>query len=175
MTSVASSSAVDRDAFRQLMASLPAGVAVVTTIDRDGTAYGLTTTAISSVSLDPPLLLACIDRTSRTLPVLRQQGRFAVNFLGADHATVAQRFASKADDKFTALAWTPGNDGMPILDSHSVAWAECRTRQEIEAGDHLVLIAEVTTATSPHDTAVPLLYAQRRFGHWSTLPEAATP
>jgi flavin reductase (DIM6/NTAB) family NADH-FMN oxidoreductase RutF len=169
MTTAATAPAVDRDTFQRLMASFPAGVAVVTTLDRQGKAYGLTTTAVSSVSVAPPLLLVCIDRDSRTLPAIRERGRFAVNFLAADHPAVAQRFASKADDKFAALAWTAGADGMPILHDHSVAWAECRTRQEIEAGDHLVLIAEVTNASITEDAAATLVYARRRFGRWSAL------
>jgi flavin reductase (DIM6/NTAB) family NADH-FMN oxidoreductase RutF len=175
MTTSANPGTVDRDTFQRLMARFPAGVAVVTALDAEGQPHGLTTTAISSVSLDPPLLLVCIDRKSRTLPAILEAGRFAVNLLSAGQARVAHHFASKTDDKFAALNWTKSQGGTPILEEYSAAWAECRTHQEIEAGDHLVLIAEVTHAYTPHDADNTLIYAQRRFGQWSTLDTLSMP
>jgi flavin reductase (DIM6/NTAB) family NADH-FMN oxidoreductase RutF len=154
------------------MACFPAGVAVVTTLDADGTPRGLTTTAVTSVSLHPPLLLACVGRGSRTLPALRRARAFAVNVLDAGHAHVALRFGSKAEDKFAELAWTPGPDGQPILHDHCIAWTECRTRSEVEAGDHMILIGEVVYGAADGDRD-SLVYFRRDFGrfepHTSTI------
>jgi flavin-dependent trigonelline monooxygenase, reductase component len=166
---IGTAKAIDPETFRQVMASFPAGVAVVTTVDEDGRPYGLTTTAVTSVSADPPLLLVCVDRSSRTLPFLRRTGRFAVNILESRHAAVAHRFASKDDEKFVGLAWMQTRDGSPVLHEHSSAWAETRIRQEIEAGDHVILIGEVTAGDVALDDGNSLVYFRRRFGNWTTL------
>ena len=165
---------LDGQTFAQVMACWPAGVAVVTTIDADGTPRGLTTTAVTSVSLDPPLLLVCVDRTSRTLPALRYARAFAVNVLEAGHAQLARHFASKAEEKFTELAWTPGCDGVPILHDHCIAWAECRTRREIEAGDHLIMVAEVVHGGAEQERA-SLIYFRRDFGSFAALAPDGLP
>jgi flavin reductase (DIM6/NTAB) family NADH-FMN oxidoreductase RutF len=156
---------VDDAVFVQLMAAFAGGVAVVTTIDEHGDPLGLTTTAVTSVSRDPPLLLVCVDRASRTLPALRHAGRFAVNFIAEPHAGVAITFASKAEDKFAELAWRASGNGMPVLDGYSHAWADCRVDQEIDAGDHVVLIAAVTHGGLVEEHGQrPLTYFRRTFG-----------
>lgn len=170
MTAAALDHSLDDEAFRRVMAALAAGVAVVTTVDADGVLRGLTTTAVTSVSLDPPLLLVCIGRESRTLPGLRSSRRFAVNFIDAACAPVAHHFASKAEDKFVGIAWRSGVNGCPLLDEHSVAWAECRTEREVEAGDHVVLIARIERGGSADDERLPLTYHRRSYGAWSALP-----
>jgi flavin reductase (DIM6/NTAB) family NADH-FMN oxidoreductase RutF len=161
--------AITAETFRHVMASFPAGVAVVTTVDDDGRPYGLTTTAVTSVSADPPLVLVCIDRSSRTLPVLLRSGRFAVNILRDGHAGVAHRFASKDDEKFTGLAWIPARGGSPILHESSGAWAETHIQQEIEAGDHVILIGEVTAGDVSLADTGSLVYFRRRFGSWTSV------
>ena len=100
---------VHRTTFFQIMSAFPTGVAIVTTLEPDGTPRGLTTNAVTSVSADPPILLVCVDRDSRTLPALRQSRRFVVNFMRDDHAEICELFASKAEDKFASVAWTPGS------------------------------------------------------------------
>ena len=92
--------AVDRSTFFQIMSAFPTGVAIVTTVEEDGTPRGLTTNAVTSVSADPPILLVCVDKDSRTLPALRASRRFVVNFMRDDHAEICALFASKADNKF---------------------------------------------------------------------------
>jgi flavin reductase (DIM6/NTAB) family NADH-FMN oxidoreductase RutF len=170
MTTATLDHALGDEAFRQVMAALAAGVAVVTTVDADGVPRGLTTTAVTSVSLDPPLLLVCVGRESRTLPALRYSRRFAVNFIDSACAPVAHHFASKVEDKFAGLTWRPGANGCPLLDEHSVAWAECRTEHEVEAGDHVVVIARIDRGGSTGDERVPLTYLRRSYGAWSALP-----
>ena len=164
---------VDHDLFVAIMASYPAGVAIVTTLDMDGTPRGLTTTAVSSVSAEPPLLLVCVDLTSRTLPALRDGGRFVVNFLREGRSELARLFASKADDKFEQVEWRPSASGMPVLVADALAWAECATVNEIEPGDHVILLGQVEDGTGAVDEDAPLMYYRRSWGVWKPAPRQA--
>jgi flavin reductase (DIM6/NTAB) family NADH-FMN oxidoreductase RutF len=161
---------VDRDTFVEIMASYPAGVAIVTTLDADGTPRGLTTTAVSSVSAEPPLLLVCVDLTSRTLPALRAGGRFVVNFLREGRSELARLFASKQDDKFEQVRWETSASGMPVLVDDALAWAECVTVQELEPGDHVILLGQVEEGGGAADEDAPLMYYRRSWGVWRPAP-----
>jgi flavin reductase (DIM6/NTAB) family NADH-FMN oxidoreductase RutF len=161
---------VDRDTFVEIMASYPAGVAIVTTLDTDGTPRGLTTTAVSSVSAEPPLLLVCVDLTSRTLPALRKGGRFVVNFLREGRSELARLFASKRDDKFEQVRWEATASGMPFLSDDALAWAECVTVQELEPGDHVILLGQVEEGAGAADEDAPLMYYRRSWGVWKPAP-----
>jgi flavin reductase (DIM6/NTAB) family NADH-FMN oxidoreductase RutF len=168
--------AIDDALFVQVMSAFAAGVAVVTTVDEDGVPRGLTTTAVTSVSRQPPLLLVCVDNGSRTLPAIRHSAAFVVNFIAAAHAELALQFASKAEDKFGAIDWRAGTNGAPVLHEHAHAWADCRVEQEIEAGDHVVFIAEVTHAGVADDEAehLPLTYYRRSFGRFVAHADASS-
>ncbi len=161
---------VDRDTFGEIMASYPAGVAIVTTLEADGTPRGLTTTAVSSVSAEPPLLLVCVDLMSRTLPALRA-GRFAVNFLREGRSELARLFATKRDDKFKGVAWHRSANGMPVLDEDALAWADCVTVHEFAAGDHFVLLGRIEAGeSSAVGEDAPLMYYRRSWGVWRPAP-----
>jgi flavin reductase (DIM6/NTAB) family NADH-FMN oxidoreductase RutF/predicted thioesterase len=151
------SGGIGRDEFFAIMSGFATGVAVVTTLDLLGRPRGLTAQSVASVSAEPPLLLVCIDRTSRTLPALRARGQFVVNFLRADHDALCALFASKADDKFANVVWREAGNAMPVLHEGSLAYAECRTEREIEAGDHVVLIGLVVGGKPPSGGDVPLV------------------
>ncbi len=174
MTQLATS--IDDALFVQVMSAFAAGVAVVTTTDENGLPRGLTTTAVTSVSRQPPLLLVCVDTGSRKLPAIRHTAGFVVNFIADAHADVALQFASKAEDKFGAIDWHEGANGAPVLHAHSHAWADCRVEQEIEAGDHVVFIAEVTHAGVADEEAghLPLTYYRRSFGRFVAHAEASS-
>lgn len=161
---------VDRDTFVEIMASYPAGVAIVTTVDAAGAPRGLTTTAVSSVSAEPPLLLVCVDLSSRTLPALRAGGRFVVNFLREGRGELARLFASKRDDKFDHVRWERTRSGMPALPDDALAWAECVTVQELEPGDHVVLLGQVEDGAGAADEDAPLMYYRRSWGVWRPAP-----
>jgi flavin reductase (DIM6/NTAB) family NADH-FMN oxidoreductase RutF len=162
---------IERQEFFAIMSAFPTGVAIVTTLDEDGEPKGLTTNAICSVSADPPMLLVCVDRTSRTLAALRHARRFVVNFMSDGCADLCALFASKADDKFAAVAWEPGLGGVPCLVEQALAIAECRTEQELEAGDHLILTGVVEAGRPPDPERVPILYYRRTYG---STPTAAS-
>ena len=147
--------------FRDAIGSFPTGVAVVTASGPDGHA-GLTTNAITSLSLDPVLLLVCFDNESRTLPVVRASRRFAVNILRAGQADVARVFASKrvAEEKFAEATHTVAH-GVPVLDG-ALAWFACDLRELMPGGDHTIGVGGVTELDyDPHGE--PLMFVRGRY------------
>jgi flavin reductase (DIM6/NTAB) family NADH-FMN oxidoreductase RutF len=154
---------VDRTTFFEIMSAFPTGVAIVTTLDAEGSPRGLTSNAVCSVSADPPLVLVCVDRTSRTLPALLAAKGFVVNFVAAGSHELAARFASKADDKFDGIDWRPAPSGRPWLHADAVAYADCVTDQEVEAGDHVILVGRVEAGRPPGPESQPLMYFRRSF------------
>ena len=167
--------AIERQSFFEIMASFPSGVAIVTTTDEDDVPCGLTTTAVSSVSADPPTLLICVDLTARTLPALRATGRFVVNFMRAGRSELCLLFASKREQKFDHVAWSRTDGGLPLLELDVLAWAECTTEQELRVGDHAVLIARVDAGAVLSDRLAPLMYYRRSWGVWSPTQAPGTP
>jgi flavin reductase (DIM6/NTAB) family NADH-FMN oxidoreductase RutF len=156
---------MDRATFFAIMGAFPTGVGVVTTLD-DDQPRGLTSNALCSVSANPPLMLVCVDKNSNTLPALQKTGKFVVNYLSAGRGDLANTFASKEPDKFANVAWRPAHNGMPWLHVDSIAHAECETRQEIEAGDHVLLIGEVIEGQPPAPGTKPLMYFRRTYSTW---------
>jgi flavin reductase (DIM6/NTAB) family NADH-FMN oxidoreductase RutF len=162
--------ALSREEFFAIMSAFPTGVAVVTTLDAGGEPRGLTTNALCAVSAEPPLLLVCVDKESRTLPALLHSRRFVVNFLAERRDELAQLFASKAENKFAAVSWEPGLGGMPCLREDSLAYAECRTEQELEAGDHVIVTGLVVGGLAPDPASVPILYFRRSYSSPVVVP-----
>lgn len=148
--------------FCEIMGSFASGISVVTSVGRDLRAHGLTCSAVCSVSADPPLLLSCIRTPSSTLDALREQGRFAVNFLDSRARSVSELFASRADDKFAEVPWRPGlATGMPIL-SCTLAYAECSVHEVIDAGDHVIVLGRLIGGQVEADR-YPLGYWRGRY------------
>jgi flavin reductase (DIM6/NTAB) family NADH-FMN oxidoreductase RutF len=141
--------------FRETMGHFATGVCVVTAVGPHGPA-GLTTNAVTSLSLDPALLLVCFDNESRTLPVVREARRFAVNVLRADQEELAALFASKAlpQEKFAAVTHTVDH-GVPVLDD-TLAWLACDLLSLHPGGDHTIGIGAVTQLD--HGDGEPLLF-----------------
>jgi flavin reductase (DIM6/NTAB) family NADH-FMN oxidoreductase RutF len=127
------------------MALAPTAVTVVTAAGSAGPA-GATANAVTSLSLDPPLMLACLDRGSRTLDTVREAGAFGVSVLAGDQEPLARGFASKAPhtEKFREAAWTE-REGVPILDG-AVAWVACSLRDLHRGGDHEIAVGGVLAA-----------------------------
>jgi flavin reductase (DIM6/NTAB) family NADH-FMN oxidoreductase RutF len=166
---------LDRQSFFDVMASFPSGVAIVTTMGDEGSPRGLTTTAVCSVSADPPTILVCVDLGSRTLAALRASRRFVVNFMGDGRSELCLLFASKVEDKFAQAAWRPTTTGMPLLYEDVLAWAECATVHELEVGDHVLLVARVDDGGVQTELEPPLMYYRRSWGVWSPTHEASEP
>jgi flavin reductase (NADH) len=160
--------AVTRETFFEVMTAFPTGVAVVTTVDADGEPWGLTSNAVASVSAEPPMLLVCVAKTSRTLPALLERRGFLVNFMGEHAAAVCDLFASKADsaEKFAAVPWQQSEGGHPHLSADSVAFADCETAAEIEAGSHLILVGKILDAGVTDPGTTPIAYYRRSYRSW---------
>ena len=143
------------DAFRAVIGHLPTGVTVVTASGPEGPS-GLTANAVSSLSLDPPLMLACLDRGSRTLRAVEAAGRFGVNVLAADQADLARAFATKREmhEKWDGVAWSD-RAGAPALDG-TVVWAACELRDVLGGGDHVIVTGSVLDLAAA--AADPLLF-----------------
>ncbi|MBJ7521427.1 MAG: flavin reductase family protein [Solirubrobacteraceae bacterium] len=150
-------SGADPRAFRDAIGRFPTGVTVVTTLGPDGPA-GLTTNAVTSLSLDPLLLLVCFDNGSRTLPAVRSSERFGVNVLASDQGEIARVFASKAvaAEKFAAVTHVEEH-GVPVLDG-AAAWIACSLRELLPGGDHTIGIGEVLGTHVAVERA-PLVFA----------------
>jgi flavin reductase (DIM6/NTAB) family NADH-FMN oxidoreductase RutF len=155
---------VDAETYRAIMRTFPTGITIVTTIDEDGTPRGLTTNAVMSASLEPPLLLVCLDLKSRTLPALRKSGAFVVNFMAAEAEDVCRVFASKADDKFSLVEYELSARSLPVLHLHTLAWVECSIEREIDLGDHVGFVGLVEDGAAAETEGAPLAYFGRSYG-----------
>jgi flavin reductase (DIM6/NTAB) family NADH-FMN oxidoreductase RutF len=139
------------------MARLPTGVTVVTAMSAEGPS-GLTANAVVSLSLDPPLMLACLDRGSRTRRAVESAGRFGVNVLGAGHEDLARAFSTKAPqpEKWDGVAWTE-RAGIPALDE-ALVWVACELEDVVAGGDHLIATGSVLEVESTDGD--PLVFHQ---------------
>ncbi|WP_233533090.1 flavin reductase family protein [Antrihabitans sp. YC2-6] len=155
---------IDTEMFKKIMACAPGPATIVTAMGEDGRPQGLTVSAVCSVSLDPPLVLACLDLGSNTLKAVRSSGAFTVNYIASGREHVALDFAVKSDAKFDGHSWsTPaGFAGGPILDEHSAAYAVCRVEQLVDAGDHVIVVGAVVDGLVSDDCHA-LAYARRAF------------
>ena len=156
---------IEPQRFREVMSSFPSGVVVLTAFGQDGLPRGLTVSAFCAVSLEPPLALACIDKTSNTLPAVQHTGGFTANILAAGRAQLARRMATKVSDKFDAIKWRhpPSDHGGPILEEDAAAYAVCTLTQTIEAGDHWILIGLVTDGAH-REGDTPMIYIRQAYG-----------
>jgi flavin reductase (DIM6/NTAB) family NADH-FMN oxidoreductase RutF len=136
---------VTPEQFRNALSAYATGVTVVTAVGPGGPS-GATANAVTSLSLDPPMMLACLDRGSRTLTSVRAQGRFGVNALAAGQADLARRFSAKdaEPDKWQGVEWSE-REGLPRLDG-ALVWVACELRDLIDGGDHLILTGNVIEA-----------------------------
>lgn len=169
---------LDRRRYFDIMGAAPTAVTIVTTLDETdqdngpgragpGRPVGLTVSAVTSVSAEPPILAVCLDVRSRTLPVVLRAGRFAVNFLLGDRAALAERFASPVPDRFVDVTWHPGMLGVPILPDDALAHAECRLEGTLTVGDHVVVLGRVVAGSPPPPRSRPLMYFRHGFSSWA--------
>jgi flavin reductase (DIM6/NTAB) family NADH-FMN oxidoreductase RutF len=162
--------AVGGEAFRQALGRLAAGVSVITTIDSAGQKLGLTATAVTSVSMDPPLILICLGAWTRAMAPLSARAPFIVHLLADEQRDMAEHFATPHADKFAGVAYSSGLGGCPRL-ADALAWIECVPQQLIPAGDHTIVIGQVVALDSYSDRA-PLIYFRRQFHTLGRIPGA---
>ena len=147
---------VDKNQFRTALSRFASGVTVVTTRDAEGRPLGITVSAFSSVSLEPPLVLVCIDCAAYVHDAFQASGVFVVNVLGAEQEELSRLFASREPDKFQRIGYSAGLEGAPVL-ADTLATLECRLRHAYEGGDHTIFVGEVEH-TNVRADAQPLLY-----------------
>ena len=148
------------DEFREVISNFASGVTVVTAVHEDR-AFGTTASAVTSLSVEPPMLLICMNRQSETGRAVAAAGHFAVNILGADQIDLARRFARKGGDKFAGVPVTPGRWDEPLFDE-ALATLECRVAEQTSVATHYVFMAEVLNGTARAGT--PLAYFRGQFG-----------
>jgi flavin reductase (DIM6/NTAB) family NADH-FMN oxidoreductase RutF len=158
--------------FRDAMGLFPTGVTLVTARAADGVDHAITANSVTSVSLDPMLLLACVEHASRLHGAVLDSGLWAVSVLGLDGEPVSRRLARRGHDTDRALAGVPHSrgphTGALLLDT-ALSTFECRTVAAHPGGDHTVLIGEVLAVTTPRPEAPPLTWHR---GRYTALAEA---
>jgi 3-hydroxy-9,10-secoandrosta-1,3,5(10)-triene-9,17-dione monooxygenase reductase component len=156
---------ISPDVFRKVMGHFVTGVSVVTAFDGDQP-FGITVNALSSVSLEPALVMVALDRRRFLTPIVRAGGRYAVNILGEDQQALSDCFAgapvTPGRDAFCGAPWHSGPSGMPLIDG-AIATLECTVVQTFSAGDHDLFIGRVDTLGTDQRDAMPLLYYRRRY------------
>lgn len=153
---------VDRERFRCVISRFASGV-VILTARSDGIDYGLTASAISSLSLDPPMLLACVNKTANTHKAIAQSQIFGVNILREDQSELARHFARSHQDKFQEVSILYGDLGAPLL-RDALAVLECHVVEEVTGGTHSIFLAEVHSARAAE--GLPLAYFRGRMGRF---------
>ena len=146
---------IDGDLFRSVLGRFASGITVVTTVDARGRDHGMTASAFSSLSLDPPLVLVCIANDATMAPVMSAASSVAVNVLSDSQEAISRRFAGMIDDRFIGLGHARGILGDVILDD-VLAWMECRIVARYPSGDHVIVVGEVESAGARD--ARPVLY-----------------
>ncbi len=164
--------ALDPKLYKDALSHFASGVTVVTTM-YEGAPHGLTVSAFSSVSADPPKVLVCLGNETDSKPRVSQAGCFAVHILGRDQAALGVRFAKLQDvqaDPFEGLGYRVERTGSPVL-AECLAWLDCRVEHTLEVGDHTVFVGAVEAVGGGATAGEPVLYYRRswRVLHPSSL------
>jgi 3-hydroxy-9,10-secoandrosta-1,3,5(10)-triene-9,17-dione monooxygenase reductase component len=156
----------DPSLYRQVLGHLPTGVTVVAAHGPAGP-VGMAANSVTSVSLDPPLILVCPSKASETWPAVRASGRFCVSVMAAHHEALCRRFAAKGADRFAEVGWY-GRTAGPALDE-ALAWIDCALREEHDAGDHVIAVADVL-AIDARASSPPLVFFRGCYGTFAPPP-----
>lgn len=160
---------VDQEVFRNVVGHFATGVTVIGA--RDGEAsFGTTASAVSSLSMDPPMMLICLNRTSSTHDAVVRSGRYSINILAADQGSLARHFARKSDDKFAGIAHEISDHNLPRLDD-ALATIECVVDESAVGGTHTIFLGRVLHAQAREGE--PLAYYRGTFGTLGRAQEAA--
>ena len=160
--------AVSAGEFTSALRKFASGVTVVT-VAAGNELHGMTASSFASVSLEPPLVLVCLDKTSRTRTLVAEAGKFAVNVLAGDQAPISQAFSRPGVKPFGSVPYALGSNGAPLLDG-AIAALECKTYRVFEAGDHEVVLGEVTACASPG--GAPLVYFEGAYRSLSSTTDS---
>jgi flavin reductase (DIM6/NTAB) family NADH-FMN oxidoreductase RutF len=145
---------MDEAAFKFAMSHFASGVTVVTT-EHEGKAFGMTVASFASLSLHPPLVLVCIEKSVKTHDAIAAAGKFGVSILRSDQQEISSQFASRADDKFSGIDVRRGTLGVPLI-ARALTTLECSVENRLPGGDHSIFIGKVVDAQTTD--GAPLLY-----------------
>ncbi|MDQ0252810.1 flavin reductase (DIM6/NTAB) family NADH-FMN oxidoreductase RutF [Evansella vedderi] len=153
---------VDSEKFRNVIGNFASGVSIIT-VRNNETNYGITASAVSSVSLDPPMLLVCVNKKTGTCNAISEKGSFTVNILLENQGELALQFAKVNTEKFNGVDFAFGELGNPVL-KDQLAVLECRVVEEVTGGTHSIFLAEVHNASAVEGD--PLVYFKGQFGQF---------
>ncbi len=157
----------DTRALRNALGRFATGIAIVTAIDPDGHPIGLTVNSFSAVSLQPALVLWCLDNSSHNLEAFRKASHHAINILSADQQDLSNRFATWPVDRFAGLPWQAGAGGAPLFPACCASFEVANETAHL-AGDHTIFIGRVEKFSETPDLA-PLLFHAGQYRHLATL------
>ncbi|HLK47263.1 MAG TPA: flavin reductase family protein [Bryobacteraceae bacterium] len=143
------------DEFRRTCARFPSGVTILTVFDAAGAPHGMTASSFTSVSLEPPLVLVCVDHRATVMAHLKQCEFFGINILAEGQHELSTRFSRRKEDRFEGIEWTGGRHGVPVIPD-MLASFECSMHRLVDAGDHAIVLGEVLHAE--HREGRPLVY-----------------
>ena len=157
--------APDAATYRTVLGHFATGVVIVTAID-EGAPVGMACNSFTSVSLEPQLVLFCAAKSSTTWPRIQAAGKWAANFLDEDGEEICRLFAQKGADRFARVAYTPGRTGAPVIEE-ALAFVDCETIAEHDAGDHLIVVGRVVELGYRHDGG-PLVFYRGGYGRFES-------
>lgn len=154
---------LDSRKFRDTVGYFATGVTIITTLDREGGPVGLTANSFSSLSLDPPLVLFCLDRNVQSFEAFHANRHFAVNVLGEEQEELSRRFAQTGPEKWCGLGFDTWDTGCPILHG-CIANMECGVESIFEGGDHVIIVGGVVRTNQEDGEARPLTFFRGNYG-----------
>lgn len=155
---------IDPADYRRVFAHMPTGVAVLTAHGEHGP-LGMAANSVTSVSLDPPLVLFCPAKSSTSWPGLRDAGAFCINVMASHHEQLTRQFAARDVDRFAGVSTEDRPTGPALTDA--LAWIECRIQDEHDAGDHTIVVARVVAIEAAAEVADPLVFFRGAYGSFS--------
>ncbi|WP_019931588.1 3-hydroxy-9,10-secoandrosta-1,3,5(10)-triene-9,17-dione monooxygenase reductase subunit [Nocardia sp. BMG111209] len=163
---------IDARRFRNVLGQFCTGITVITTFDDAHTPVGFACQSFAALSLDPPLVLFCPTKQSRTWAAIEHAGRFCVNVLAEEQRELCARFGSREPDKFAGTAWHTTEFDLPQIDA-ALAAIECRVDRVVDGGDHHIVIGRVLALAETTESGRPLLFYR---GQYTAIePEKTVP
>jgi flavin reductase (DIM6/NTAB) family NADH-FMN oxidoreductase RutF len=153
---------IDAREFRNAMGCFATGVTIITTVDAKGELFGVTANSFSSLSLDPPLALFCLDLKAMSLDAFNSATHFNINILADSQQELSTHFAKSGTDKWTGMNYELSESGCPVLPG-CVSMLECRKRDMHEGGDHVIIVGEVENFSNESDGKQPLLFYRGQY------------
>lgn len=158
---------IDPREFRNTLGCFATGITVITTVDREGAPVGFTANSFTALSLDPPLILFCLDRNATCFEAFHRNRHFAINILSVEQQEISNRFAKTGADKWSGVEFANGESGSPIL-AGCLGNLECEVDEVFEGGDHVIFIGKVTALWRSEGDTQPLLYFRGRYAGLSS-------